>query len=179
MAEQTARGALWSGSVVSRRYPASLLVHGNKDRKASRRHGAKGRELPQSVIDHLFKPYWRAASRSGSEGLVLGLYLAGQIARAHGATMRRCSACCAFGGMPATTSTVRRVRGRTANLFPVRVSNWRSNQELPSSPAPRGSVMPRQTGPDMCWIDPVTRPPAPAVDKLPPPSWRKDNLSIQ
>jgi signal transduction histidine kinase len=44
----------------------------------------QGPELPQSVIDHLFKPYWRAASRSGSEGLGLGLYIVDQIARAHG-----------------------------------------------------------------------------------------------
>lgn len=43
-----------------------------------------GPELPQSTIDGLFKPYWRAASRSGSEGLGLGLYIVDQIARAHG-----------------------------------------------------------------------------------------------
>ena len=47
----------------------------------------EGRELPQSVIDGLFKPYWRAASRSGSEGLGLGLYIVDQIARAHGGTI--------------------------------------------------------------------------------------------
>jgi signal transduction histidine kinase len=44
----------------------------------------EGRELPQYVIDGLFKPYWRAASRPGSEGLGLGLYIVDQIARAHG-----------------------------------------------------------------------------------------------
>jgi signal transduction histidine kinase len=43
-----------------------------------------GRELAQGVIDSLFKPYWRAASRPGSEGLGLGLYIVDQIARAHG-----------------------------------------------------------------------------------------------
>lgn len=46
-----------------------------------------GSELPQSVIDGLFKPYWRAASRSGSEGLGLGLYIVDQIARAHEGTI--------------------------------------------------------------------------------------------
>jgi signal transduction histidine kinase len=46
-----------------------------------------GHELPQAVIDGLFKPYWRAASRSGSEGLGLGLYIVDQIARAHGGTI--------------------------------------------------------------------------------------------
>lgn len=46
-----------------------------------------GPELPQTVIDSLFKPYWRAASRSGSEGLGLGLYIVDQIARAHNGTI--------------------------------------------------------------------------------------------
>ncbi|MGJ9420503.1 sensor histidine kinase [Massilia sp. CMS3.1] len=46
-----------------------------------------GAELPQGVIDGLFKPYWRAASRSGDEGLGLGLYIVEQIARAHGGTI--------------------------------------------------------------------------------------------
>lgn len=44
----------------------------------------EGRELPQDVLGQLFKPYWRAASRPGSEGLGLGLYIVDQIARAHG-----------------------------------------------------------------------------------------------
>jgi signal transduction histidine kinase len=47
----------------------------------------EGPDLPQGVIDGLFKPYWRAASRSGSEGLGLGLYIVDQIARAHGGTI--------------------------------------------------------------------------------------------
>ncbi|MFC5479994.1 sensor histidine kinase [Massilia suwonensis] len=46
-----------------------------------------GPELPRSVIAGLFKPYWRAASRSGSEGLGLGLYIVDQIARAHGGSI--------------------------------------------------------------------------------------------
>lgn len=47
----------------------------------------EGPELPQEVIDGLFKPYWRAAARSGSEGLGLGLYIVDQIARAHHGTI--------------------------------------------------------------------------------------------
>lgn len=46
-----------------------------------------GRDVPQDVIDGLFKPYWRAASRPGSEGLGLGLYIVDQIARGHNGTI--------------------------------------------------------------------------------------------
>ncbi|MFC0253358.1 GAF domain-containing sensor histidine kinase [Massilia consociata] len=42
-----------------------------------------GRDLPAEVLAQLFKPYWRAASRHGSEGLGLGLYIVDQIARGH------------------------------------------------------------------------------------------------
>lgn len=48
----------------------------------------QGRELPAEVIRQLFKPYWRASSRLGSEGLGLGLYIVDQIARAHGGTIQ-------------------------------------------------------------------------------------------
>ncbi|MET0981845.1 MAG: HAMP domain-containing sensor histidine kinase, partial [Telluria sp.] len=76
----------------------NALVHGSADApvrvKASLAGGEfvlsvvnQGAELPQSVIDGLFKPYWRAASRSGNEGLGLGLYIVDQIARAHGGTI--------------------------------------------------------------------------------------------
>ena len=64
----------------------------------------QGGELPQGVIDHLFKPYWRATSRSGSEGLGLGLYIVDQIARAHRGTIEVSSA----GG---TTAFVFRLQG--------------------------------------------------------------------
>ncbi len=42
-----------------------------------------GPDLSQAVIDQLFKPYWRATSRAGDEGLGLGLYIVDQIARGH------------------------------------------------------------------------------------------------
>jgi len=48
----------------------------------------EGPELGPDVIGQLFKPYWRATSRSGDDGMGLGLYIVDQIARAHGATMR-------------------------------------------------------------------------------------------
>ncbi len=43
-----------------------------------------GPDLSPAVIGQLLKPYWRAASRHGSEGLGLGLYIVDQIARGHG-----------------------------------------------------------------------------------------------
>ncbi len=74
---------------------ANALVHGSAGApvQVEARHddgkfvltvSNEGAELPQDVIDQLFKPYWRAASRPGSEGLGLGLYIVDQIARAHG-----------------------------------------------------------------------------------------------
>ncbi len=74
---------------------ANALVHGNagtpvhidarqQDGKFVLSVSNEGQDLPPEIIDQLFKPYWRAASRSGSEGLGLGLYIVDQIARAHG-----------------------------------------------------------------------------------------------
>lgn len=45
--------------------------------------GNAGPDLPPAIIDQLFKPYWRATSRAGDEGLGLGLYIVDQIARGH------------------------------------------------------------------------------------------------
>ena len=42
-----------------------------------------GADLPAEVMEQLFRPYWRAASAHGSEGLGLGLYIVDQIARGH------------------------------------------------------------------------------------------------
>jgi signal transduction histidine kinase len=42
-----------------------------------------GPDLSQAIIAQLFKPYWRATSRAGDEGLGLGLYIVDQIARGH------------------------------------------------------------------------------------------------
>lgn len=73
----------------------NALVHGSADapvRVEARNEDGQfvltvsneGQDLPAEVIGQLFKPYWRAASRPGSEGLGLGLYIVDQIARAHG-----------------------------------------------------------------------------------------------
>lgn len=74
---------------------ANALVHGSpgapvqidarhEDGKFVLSVSNEGQDLPPEVIAQLFKPYWRAASRPGSEGLGLGLYIVDQIARAHG-----------------------------------------------------------------------------------------------
>ncbi len=43
-----------------------------------------GPRLSDDTIAHLFKPYWRAATKTPHEGLGLGLFIVGEIARAHG-----------------------------------------------------------------------------------------------
>ena len=74
---------------------ANALVHGHAgtpvhvdarqdDGKLVLSVSNEGQDLPPEVIAQLFKPYWRATSRPGSEGLGLGLYIVDQIARAHG-----------------------------------------------------------------------------------------------
>jgi len=45
--------------------------------------GNDGEELSPETIGSLFKPYWRAISRTGDDGLGLGLYIVDQIARGH------------------------------------------------------------------------------------------------
>lgn len=50
-----------------------------------------GPDLSPAVIAQLLKPYWRASSRPGSEGLGLGLYIVDQIARGHGGSIEVCS----------------------------------------------------------------------------------------
>jgi signal transduction histidine kinase len=46
-----------------------------------------GEPIPQDTIEHLFKPFFRASASSNQEGLGLGLYIAAEIARAHGGTL--------------------------------------------------------------------------------------------
>jgi sigma-B regulation protein RsbU (phosphoserine phosphatase) len=43
-----------------------------------------GKPIPPEMVDHLFKAFHRGQVRSNAEGLGLGLYIASQIAEAHG-----------------------------------------------------------------------------------------------
>jgi signal transduction histidine kinase len=46
-----------------------------------------GPTIPPQIIAHLFKPFSRGSARPGQQGLGLGLYIASEIARAHGGTL--------------------------------------------------------------------------------------------
>ncbi|MBO1074312.1 GAF domain-containing sensor histidine kinase [Roseomonas marmotae] len=46
-----------------------------------------GEPIPETLRSELFKPFFRASSGMNQEGLGLGLYIAHQIARAHGGTL--------------------------------------------------------------------------------------------
>lgn len=67
----------------SDRHPVFIVAH-VRDGLFTLRVTNGGPDLSQSMIAQLLKPYWRAASRPGSEGLGLGLYIVDQIARGHG-----------------------------------------------------------------------------------------------
>ncbi len=47
----------------------------------------KGEPIPPGTVDRLFQPFFRGAGRTGQQGLGLGLYIAAEIARAHGGTL--------------------------------------------------------------------------------------------
>lgn len=47
-----------------------------------------GPAMSGDTIAHLFKPYWRAAAKNPHEGLGLGLFIVGEIARSHGGAMQ-------------------------------------------------------------------------------------------
>jgi sigma-B regulation protein RsbU (phosphoserine phosphatase) len=46
-----------------------------------------GEPIPPAALEHLFHPFFRGAVRPGQQGLGLGLYIASEIARAHGGTL--------------------------------------------------------------------------------------------
>jgi signal transduction histidine kinase len=46
-----------------------------------------GSPIPADVVGNLFQPFYRGAARPSQQGLGLGLYIASQIAQAHGGTL--------------------------------------------------------------------------------------------
>jgi signal transduction histidine kinase len=50
-----------------------------------------GEPIPPAVLEHLFQPFFRGEVRPSQEGLGLGLYIASEIARAHGGTLNAIS----------------------------------------------------------------------------------------
>jgi sigma-B regulation protein RsbU (phosphoserine phosphatase) len=46
-----------------------------------------GASIPPSTLEKLFQPFFRGEARSSSKGLGLGLYIASEVARAHGGTL--------------------------------------------------------------------------------------------
>jgi len=70
----------------SEHHPIFVVAHVH-DGRFTLRVTNGGPDLSPAVIAQLLKPYWRAASRAGSEGLGLGLYIVDQIARGHGGTV--------------------------------------------------------------------------------------------
>jgi signal transduction histidine kinase len=46
-----------------------------------------GDPIPSAMVERLFQPFVRAATRPGHQGLGLGLYIASEIARAHGGVL--------------------------------------------------------------------------------------------
>jgi signal transduction histidine kinase len=74
------KNALVHGSA---QHPVFVVAH-VRDGLFTLRVTNGGPDLSPSVLQQLLKPYWRAASRAGSEGLGLGLYIVDQIAHGHG-----------------------------------------------------------------------------------------------
>ncbi len=77
---------------------ANALTHGNpqspvyftasnKSKKLEISVANDGEPIPESLQEILFKPFKREGNRPSKNGLGLGLYIADQIARAHGATL--------------------------------------------------------------------------------------------
>ena len=48
----------------------------------------KGAPIPPAVAERLFEPFYRSSAGSDKQGLGLGLYIASEIARAHGGTLQ-------------------------------------------------------------------------------------------
>lgn len=63
------------------------VVIGSQDGCFSIAVSNSGPDLSPTLIEQLFKPFWRAQTGGTHEGLGLGLYIVSEIARSHGGTM--------------------------------------------------------------------------------------------
>ncbi|MBN8942001.1 MAG: GAF domain-containing sensor histidine kinase [Rhizobiales bacterium] len=82
---------------------ANALMHGDQDapvKVIARKQGDlfelavvnAGAPIPPGILKDLFKPFVRASARPSQQGLGLGLYIASEIARAHGGSLDVASA---------------------------------------------------------------------------------------
>ncbi|TIN59448.1 MAG: sensor histidine kinase, partial [Mesorhizobium sp.] len=46
-----------------------------------------GKPIPESALQRLFQPFYRGEAKSRQQGLGLGLFIASEIARAHGGSL--------------------------------------------------------------------------------------------
>lgn len=67
--------------------PVDVLVEGDADRVRFAVTN-RGAPIPQELMGRLFQPYVRAEGARPGPGLGLGLYIAGEIARSHGGSIR-------------------------------------------------------------------------------------------
>jgi sigma-B regulation protein RsbU (phosphoserine phosphatase) len=81
---------------------ANALAHGAAERpitvRGSTKDGVleisvanKGNPIAPAAMERLFQPFFRGAVRANHQGLGLGLYIASEIARAHGGTLKAIS----------------------------------------------------------------------------------------
>jgi signal transduction histidine kinase len=76
----------------------NALTYGTEDRPVRVKAGCNkgefvlsvsnsGKKIPDTAMEHLFQPFSRGEVEPGQQGLGLGLYIASEIARAHGGTL--------------------------------------------------------------------------------------------
>lgn len=70
----------------ARRAPVKVRAHREGDALVIDVSNA-GEPIPAAVLERLFQPFVRASSQPQQQGLGLGLYIASEIARAHGGTL--------------------------------------------------------------------------------------------
>ena len=78
-----------------------------------------GEPIPPETQASLFKPFSRASARPGQQGLGLGLYIASEIARAHGGSLEVASS------EEITRFTFRMPAPELGRDFPARLSGLR------------------------------------------------------